>query len=98
MNVYRLYAQNNHRAGFWVQHRTWCNTCAHVQSIAGKSSGTLPGAGPIHDLADVVVSIFDVRSGRLIEGDSLLKQPDDRNFSLIAEPYWYESPASAAHS
>ena len=95
MNVYRLYAQNNHRAGFWVQHRTWCNTCAHVQTIAGKSSGTLPG---LPDLAEVVVSIFDVRSGRPIEVDSLLQQPEDRNFSTIAEPYWYERSSSAAHS
>ena len=90
MNVYRLYAQNNHRAGFWVQHRTWANTCARIETIAGQSSGTLPGAAPLHELADVMVRVFDVRSGRLLEGDSLLKQPDDRNYSLIAEPYWYE--------
>jgi hypothetical protein len=94
MNVYRLYAQNNHRAGFWVQHRTWNNTCAHVQSIAGRASGALPGAAPLHEMADVMVRVFDVRSGRLMEGDSILKQPDDRNYSLIAEPYWYERSLS----
>jgi hypothetical protein len=90
MNVYRLYQQNSHRAGFWVQHRTWINSCAQVCSIAGKSSGALPGLAPLHDLADVMVHVFDVRSGRLLERDSILKKPDDRNYALIAEPFWYE--------
>ena len=94
MNVYRLYAQNNHRAGFWIQHRAWTNTCAHVKTIAGVTCGPLPGTAPLHDLVNVLVSVFDVRSGRLIEVDQLLKQPEDRNFALIAEPSWYEPSAA----
>jgi hypothetical protein len=63
MSIYRLYIQNNNHAGFWIQHRSWQNKCAQVQTIAGQSRGVLPGASPIHDGAEVLVLCFDVRSG-----------------------------------
>ena len=67
MTIYRLYQQNGHRAGFWVQHRTWGNTCGRVVSIAGRDAGPLPGAPPRHDEAAIVMQLFDVRSGRTLE-------------------------------
>jgi hypothetical protein len=96
MNVYRLYQQNSHRAGFWVQHRTWMNTCAQVCSIAGQQSGLLPGPASLHPRADVMVHLFDVRSGRVLQRDSLLEQPEDRNYTQIAEPHWHHPPLPAA--
>ena len=88
MNIYRLYAQNGDRAGFWVQHRTWGNLCAQVQSIGGLQSGSLPGAAPLHDNAIVRVRGFDVRSGRPMPLGPDLDDPDDRNYNTIAEPSW----------
>lgn len=41
MTIHRLYAENGDRAGFWVQHRDWSNTCAQVQSISGQTAGAL---------------------------------------------------------
>jgi hypothetical protein len=67
MTLYRLYQQNGHRAGFWVQHRTWSNTCGRVVSIAGRDCGPLPGGPPEHDGAPVVMHLFDIRSGRMLD-------------------------------
>jgi hypothetical protein len=39
--------------------------------------------------------MFDVRSGRLIQSESTLSQPEDRNFNRIAEPKWYDRESSA---
>jgi hypothetical protein len=89
MTIYRIYSDNGNRAGFWVQHRSWANTCAQVQSVAGRDHGTLPGPAPLHDNAEVVVRGFDVRSGRPVELGPLLQTPQDRNYSIIAEPMWY---------
>jgi hypothetical protein len=64
MTLYRIYAENGHRAGFWVQHRTWQNVCAQIQTIAGNDAGPLPGAAPNHNHAPIEMQMFDVRSGR----------------------------------
>ena len=93
MTLYRLYTQNDHRAGFWVQHRTWANTCARVQSIAGRRSGRLPGCSPAHDGAEIVVEIYDVRSGRRVDSAAPPRCPSDRNFTQIAEPSWFHQEA-----
>jgi hypothetical protein len=89
MTIYRLYAHNGNRAGFWVQHRSWTNTCARIQSIAGQSRGRLPGDSPLHDNAEVLVLGFDVRSGRPITLGPRLEQPQDQKYTLIAKPGWY---------
>src|SRR5688572_32758386 len=64
MTIYRIYQENGHRAGFWVQHRKWSNTCARVVRIAGREAGRLPGAPPRHAGAAVEMLMFDIRSGR----------------------------------
>jgi hypothetical protein len=89
MNIYGLYVENGNRAGFWVQHRSWRNTCVQVLSIAGRRSGALPGRAPNRNHADVLVRCFDVRSGRPVPFNSLLDSPADRRYSKIAEPPWY---------
>jgi hypothetical protein len=89
MSIFRLYADNGDRAGFWVQHRTWRNTCAQVRSIAGKPFGRLPGNAPTHAGADVVLRSYDVRSGRPIDLGAAIQEPHDRNFARIAVPVWY---------
>ena len=89
MSIFRLYADNGHCAGFWIQHRTWRNTCAQVRSIAGKQTGRLPGVAPSHGGAPVVLRAYDVRSGRPMELDPTSPEPDDRNFARIAQPSWY---------
>ena len=89
MSIYRLYADNGNCAGFWIQHRTWRNTCAQVRSIAGKQSGRLPGLAPMHAGAEVVLCGYDVRSGRPMGLEPLHQEPHDRNFTRIAQPSWY---------
>ncbi|MGD0389576.1 MAG: hypothetical protein ABSC42_11530 [Tepidisphaeraceae bacterium] len=89
MTIYSIYASNGNRAGFWVQHRSWNNTCAQVQSIAGQRIGKLPGEAPLHDNAEVLVEGFDVRSGRPVKLGPRLETPQDRNYSVIAQPEWY---------
>lgn len=89
MTIYRIYTEHGNRAGFWVQHRSWSNACAQVQSIAGQCNGKLPGYAPLHDNAEVVIRGFDVRSGRPVELAPRLETPQDRNYSVIAEPGWY---------
>jgi hypothetical protein len=93
MTIYRMYADNGNRAGFWVQHRTWLNACAQIQSIAGQRNGKLPGFAPLHDNAEVVIRGFDVRSGRPMELGSRLETPQDHNYTVIAEPGWYRGSA-----
>ncbi|MGD0540000.1 MAG: hypothetical protein ABSB33_00645 [Tepidisphaeraceae bacterium] len=89
MTLYRMYVDNGNRAGFWVQHRSWSNACAQVQSIAGQRDGKLPGHAPLHDNADVVIRGFDVRSGRPVELGPRVDATQDHNYSVIAEPEWY---------
>ena len=89
MTIFRLYAHNGNRAGFWVQHRSWNNCCARIQSIAGRSAGRLPGAAPLHDQAEVLISGFDVRSGRPVVLGPRLEHPEDQKYALIAKPAWY---------
>jgi len=88
VTIYRLYAENGNRAGFWVQHRTWSNSCALVRSIAGRAEGSLPVAVPAGEAIQVRMEIFDVRSGRAITSDPADGHCDDRNYTRIAEPYW----------
>ena len=88
MTLFRLYVENGHRAGFWVQHRSWTDRCAQVRSIGGRTCGALPGAAPLHDNAEATIESFDVRSGRKIDAP-LIEAPSDKNFARIAEPPWY---------
>ena len=90
MTFSRMYSDNGNRAGFWVQHRTWANVCAQVQSVAGQESGRLID----QENGDVVVQGFDVRSGRPMEIGAGFDTPRDRNYRLIAEPGWYRKPGS----
>ena len=89
MTIFRLYIENGCSAGFWVQHRSWRNECALVRSVAGQTRGTLPGAAPLHEDAQVLIDGFDVRSGRRTAIDPLLLRPGDRNYVRIAEPTWH---------
>jgi hypothetical protein len=95
MTIFGIYVQGGNRAGFWVQHRGWTNMCARVESIAGKSGGKLPGIAPLYGNASVLVSGFDVRSGRPIDMGARLGSPEDRNYVVIAEPGWYRVNAEA---
>jgi hypothetical protein len=89
MTIYRMYADNGNRAGFWVQHRSWRNTCAQVESVAGQRNGKLPGNSPLYDNAAVVVRCFDVRSGRPLQPGPQLETPQDSHYRIIAQPGWY---------
>lgn len=84
MNIAQLYAQNGNLAGFWIQHRTWRNQCAQVQTVAGCRSGPLPRRRRV----SVVMRVFDVRSGRAIEPEHCGADESDRNYSRIADPPW----------
>lgn len=92
MTIFRLYSNNGNTAGFWVQHRSWSNHCARVQSIGGRSAGALPGSAPAYDGAEIVLSCFDVRSGRPIDTVPSDQGFYDRNFDRIAEPGWCRTP------
>ncbi len=63
MTIHRLYAENGDRAGFWVQHRDWSNTCAQVQSVAGQAAGALKG-----DVATAAVATGAVATGAVATG------------------------------
>jgi len=91
MTIYGIYAQNGHRAGFWVQHRTWTNMCAQVESIAGREIGALPAIA-LDGGSDVQVRCFDVRSGRPLPAAECFGDPADRNFLPIAQPAWSHRP------
>src|SRR5947209_10226367 len=96
MTLCRLYAENGNRAGFWVQHRSWSNICARVDSIDGQEFGRLPAPAPLQfDPARINLGYFDVRSGRPSElkGDSA--HLIDRSFVMIAQPPWYSAPRKA---
>ena len=95
MTIYSMYVQNGHRAGFWVQHRSWTSNCARVRSIAGQQSGKLPGEAPLYGNAEVLIQGFDVRSGRPIQLGPRLEAPEDRNYVIIAEPGWYRGTTEA---
>ena len=90
MTLYRLYAANGHRAGFWVQHRSWRDSCAQVESIDGHREGALPGEAPQYDHAPVMMHLFDVRSGRRVAPHAPVHPAGDKNYTQIAEPYWFD--------
>ena len=92
MTIYRIYNENGNRAGFWIQHRTWPNMCAQVQSIAHRESGILPGTPPARNQFAVLVNYFDVRSGRIVGLDPVIDLPDDSGYVTIAEPLWHRDP------
>ncbi|HEX4796834.1 MAG TPA: hypothetical protein VH370_23785 [Humisphaera sp.] len=92
MSIYTLYIQNGNCAGFWIQHRTWQNKCAQVNSIAGQYRGVLPGQAPNHADSAVMVSCFDIRSGRAVAASGAVDQPEDRGYVRIAQPPWYTQP------
>jgi len=92
MSIYTLYIQNGNCAGFWIQHRTWQNKCARVLSIAGQRRGELPGHAPNHADSAVLVSFFDIRSGRAIGAGHTADQPADKGFVMIAQPPWHRQP------
>ena len=92
MSIYRLYIQNNNHAGFWIQHRTWQNKCAQVQTIAGQNKGGAPWRFSLHDGAEVLILCFDVRSGRPVGAAAAADRPDDRGYVMIAQPPWYTKP------
>ena len=87
MKIVRLYAENGHCAGFWVQHRTWSNACARVASINGRRSGELPEGDELRGDLDIALESFDVRSGRALHAE--LPRAQDATFARIAEPAWY---------
>jgi hypothetical protein len=90
MTLCRLYAENGNRAGFWVQHRSWSNICARVDSIHGQEFGRLPAPGPLQfDPALLNLGYFDVRSGRPSELEGTSEHLIDRSFVMIAQPPWY---------
>jgi len=89
MTIYRLYAHNGNRAGFWVQHRSWNNMCARIQTIGGQAAGKLPNLPPLHENIEVLVQGFDVRSGRPVQLGPRLEHPEDQKYVLIATPCWY---------
>ena len=89
MTLYRIYTENGNRAGFWVQHRSWSNLCARVQSINGSESGKLPGQAPLHDQAEICIECFDVRSGRPSQVQGFADSLTGKNFVTIAQPSWY---------
>jgi hypothetical protein len=93
MTIYRMYADNGNRAGFWVQHRSWRNACAQVQSVAGQRFGKLPDHGLLRDNTDVIIHCFDVRSGRPVPLGPQLGTPADSNYRVIAQPGWYRRSA-----
>jgi len=95
MTIYRIYINNANNAGFWIQHRSWQNMCALVLEINGRVNGRLPGSSPSHDHAAVNVQYFDVRSGRAISVKPAIDSPEDRGYSMIAQPPWYKKPAGA---
>jgi len=87
MTLFRLYSENGHYAGFWVQHRLWTNACARVTSINGRCSGRLPEDLELRcDDCEVTLESFDVRSGRRLD----FRPPPvrDTSFVRIAEPAW----------
>jgi hypothetical protein len=88
MTIYRMYIENGERAGFFVQHRSWANTCARVHTVAGQARGKLPGNAPYYDNAPVEFEWFDVRSGRELEAAASPAEPQDKHYSSIATPWW----------
>ncbi|HEX8523765.1 MAG TPA: hypothetical protein VF669_16030 [Tepidisphaeraceae bacterium] len=92
MTIQGLYLQNGLRGGFWVQHRSWRNMCAQVRKIEGQQDDAL-SSECARDTAgtDLIVQCFDVRSGRALPAEHCLENPEDRNFTLIAEPAWSHS-------
>jgi hypothetical protein len=64
MTIFRIYVENGDRADFWVQHRSWRNTCARVLTVGGLQLGRLSGSPPNYGLPDVRVRWHDIRSGR----------------------------------
>jgi hypothetical protein len=87
MTILRLYAENGHYAGFWVQHRQWPNACARVASINGRCAGKLPDGAELRTDLDIAWESFDVRSGRPLQPAP--RGAHDTSFVRIAEPAWY---------
>lgn len=105
MTIYRLYVENGDRAGFWVQHRSWRNTCARVLSVGDRQVGRLPGKPPNYGDPDVRVRWHDIRSGRPVPPPSATDtaiHPDSEteteiDFDAAPPPQPAPQPPAVAH-
>ena len=81
MTIYGLYERNGNRAGFWVQHRTWNNMCARVQSIDGPlawDNPALHAKGAIAPAPGYRLQIVEIAVGRDgFDGDVRANRPKD---------------------
>ena len=85
LNIYGMYAQNDHKAGFWVRRNSWSTSSfAQVKTIAGAESGPLAGKPPYHERQKVSMDFYF--DGRLHETNAELSCPGTYAYTLIADP------------
>ena len=84
-NVYGMYTANGSTAGFWIRRNSWSSsTYARVLTIAGYSTGPLPGKPPYHGNPQVVVEFYF--NDRLKEQSMILSCPGTYGYAQIEPP------------
>lgn len=102
MNIYQMYTENDNKAGFWVQRRTWGKTVALIKSIGGQKEGKLAGSAPYFSNPLVIADVYRVTpsvtsSGaqwELVDEDSELSCPGTYSYGWVRED-WAEQHVPA---
>ncbi len=85
LNIYGMYAANGNAAGFWVQRDSWLgSTFARILSVAGHTTGPLPGKPPYHGNPAVMAEFY--LHGRLKEASMILSCPGTYAYTQIPPP------------
>jgi hypothetical protein len=82
LNLYQLYEDNGHKAGFLVRRATWGGTYALVKNIGGIEEGKLRGRPPYWGSRPVIADVF----GKWEARDVALPCPGCYQWYTIAHP------------
>jgi len=89
MTIYRMYADNGNRAGFWVQHRSCATRARKWKALPGSELENCPATLHFTTMRLSWCDAFDVRSGRPLQPGPQLETPQDSHYRIIAQPGWY---------
>lgn len=89
INVYQMYEENDHKAGFWLSRTTWGDWIALVKIIQGKAEGPLEGCAPYYGTPPVIADVYNRHTGELLKTDFPISCPGTYSTYYPAEaPDW----------
>lgn len=77
-----MWVENGHRGGFWIVRNTWGNWYARVLSVGGRGEGKLVGRAPYYGNPEVLVDVWDRRTG-WVHRAFVLSSPGTYSYGML---------------